>query len=510
MSDEYAIYLRKSRIDTEYGEAETLIKHERALTELARQRNLNVTAVYKEIVSGDTIAARPVMQQLLSEVEKGRWAGVLVMEVERLARGDTVDQGIVAQTFKYSGTIIITPAKTYNPENQFDEEYFEFGLFMSRREYKTINRRLQQGRIASVKQGNYIGSVAPYGYNKIKKGHSCTLEINPDEAETVRKIFSLYTEEHLGVSNIANYLNRTNILTRNGGKWNNGTVRGIIENPVYIGKIRWNARKTVKNMSGGVLKSSRPRNTEIMLTDGIHEPIISDEIFSAAQDIRTSHRISPVKVSEGIVNPLTGLVVCSECGHKMVRRPGKTAEDYLICQYSHCNNVSSALASVEKKIIDSLESWVESYQVKIDGTNKKREEINSDNLQIKKAVEKELSDTEKQLSKIYDLFERDIYDTDTFVQRSETLKKRSEELKKQYTAVKNEIIKNEENANAEIMIIPKAEKIIETYYLTNSPAERNFMLRQVLEKVEYTKKKGGRGGNPDDYDIKLFFKLPRD
>ena len=108
------------------------------------------------------------------------------------------------------------------------------------------------------------------------------------------------------------------------------------------------------------------------------------------------------------------------------------------------------------------------------------------------------------------MFERDIYDTDTFVQRSETLKKRSEELKKQYTAVKNEIIKNEENANAEIMIIPKAEKIIETYYLTNSSAERNFMLRQVLEKVEYTKKKGGRWGNPDDYDIKLFFKLPKD
>ncbi|HCR73133.1 MAG TPA: recombinase family protein, partial [Ruminococcus sp.] len=63
-----------------------------------------------------------------------------------------------------------------------------------------------------------------------------------------------------------------------------------IENPVYIGKIRWNARKTVKNMSGGVLKSSRPRNTEIMLIDGIHEPIISDETFSAAQDIRTSRR----------------------------------------------------------------------------------------------------------------------------------------------------------------------------------------------------------------------------
>ena len=517
MSAEYAIYLRKSRVDTEYGEAETLIKHEKALTEIAKQRNLNVTAIYKEIVSGDTIASRPVMQRLLSEVERGIWAGVLVMEVERLARGDTIDQGIVAQTFKYSGTIIITPAKTYNPANQFDEEYFEFGLFMSRREYKTINRRLQQGRIASVKQGNYIGSVAPYGYNKVKKEHNYTLEINPDEAEIVKMIFNLYVNGEngvqLGIPNIANYLNRINISTRKGGKWNNGTVRGIIENPVYIGKIRWNVRKTVKNMSGGVLMTSRPRNLntdEVMLIDGIHNPIISEKIFNSAQDIRISRRISPVKMSDKIVNPLTGLVVCSKCGHKMVRRPSKTAEDYLICQYSHCSNVSSMLESVEKKIIESLESWLKGYQVEVNGTMKKHDEINSDKIKMKNAVEKEISETDRQLSKVYDLFEKDIYDTDTFIKRSESLKKRSEKLKKEYTVLKNEIAQNIENANAEIMIIPKVEKILETYYSTSSPAERNYMLRQVLEKVEYTKDKGGRWGNPDDYKIKLFFRLPKD
>lgn len=89
------------------------------------------------------------------------------MEVERLARGDTIDQGIVAQTFKFSDTKIITPIKTYNPNNEFDEEYFEFGLFMSRREYKTINRRLQRGRMASVKDGKYVANKAPYGYNRI-------------------------------------------------------------------------------------------------------------------------------------------------------------------------------------------------------------------------------------------------------------------------------------------------------------------------------------------------------
>ena len=131
---EYCIYLRKSRADLEaeaHGEGETLARHERALMDYAKKYKLNITKIYREVVSGETITARPIMQQLLSDVEKGIWSGVLVMEVERLARGDTIDQGLVAQTFKYSSTKIITPMKTYDPSN-------EFGLFMSRREYKLL------------------------------------------------------------------------------------------------------------------------------------------------------------------------------------------------------------------------------------------------------------------------------------------------------------------------------------------------------------------------------------
>lgn len=131
----YAIYLRKSRADIEAescGEGETLARHEKTLLSLGKKMGLQIGQIYKEIVSGETISARPVMQQLLCAVEQGVWEGVLVMEVERLARGDTIDQGIIAQAFKYSDTKIITPMKVYDPQNEFDEEYFEFGLFMSR------------------------------------------------------------------------------------------------------------------------------------------------------------------------------------------------------------------------------------------------------------------------------------------------------------------------------------------------------------------------------------------
>ena len=153
-----AMYLRKSRADQEAearGEGETLKRHKQMLLEYAYKTGMAIGETYEEIRSGESIEARPEMQRLLRDVESGKWQAVLVVEVERLARGNTKDQGIVAEAFQYSNTLIVTPMKTYNPNDECDEEYFEFGLFMSRREYKVINRRLQRGRMSSVKEGKY-------------------------------------------------------------------------------------------------------------------------------------------------------------------------------------------------------------------------------------------------------------------------------------------------------------------------------------------------------------------
>jgi hypothetical protein len=100
---ENVIYLRKSRADVDAearGEGETLARHEGVLLDLAKRQGIPISKIYREIVSGESITARPVMRQLLTEVEQCKWGGVLVMEVERLARGDTSDQGMVAKAFK--------------------------------------------------------------------------------------------------------------------------------------------------------------------------------------------------------------------------------------------------------------------------------------------------------------------------------------------------------------------------------------------------------------------------
>ncbi len=304
---QYSLYLRKSRADLEAeerGEGETLARHEKMLIELARRYGFSIGKIYREIVSGESIEARPVVQELLRDVESGRWKGVLVVEVERLARGDTMDQGRVAKSFKFSNTKIITPIKIYDPNDEFDEEYFEFGLFMSRREYKTINRRLQRGRVSSVKEGKYVGSVAPFGYDRVKlvKDKGYTLARN-DEAPVVEKMFGLYAYNEIAINEVVRQLNLVGFKPRKAKEWTISAVKDILGNPIYIGKIRWDSRKTIKEYKNGKIVNTRPRNENYILCDGLHEPIIDMETWNIVQEKRNKH--TPAVIHNKVVqNPL--------------------------------------------------------------------------------------------------------------------------------------------------------------------------------------------------------------
>ncbi|MCI8442520.1 MAG: recombinase family protein [Provencibacterium sp.] len=525
-SKEYLIYLRKSRADMEaeaHGEGETLARHEAALLETARRMRLNVTAIYREVVSGETISSRPKMQQLLNEVEQGLWAGVLVMEVERLARGDTIDQGIVAQAFKYSSTKIITPVKTYDPNDEFDEEYFEFGLFMSRREYKMINRRLQRGRLASINEGKYVGNKTPYGYTRIKlerdKGY--TLQPHPEQAEVVRMIYQLYTVGEtqpdgtlrpLGASLIAQRLDDLGIEPATGGKWSSATIRGILTHPVYIGKVRWNHRPSVKHIENGQMYISRPRRKEdCVVVDGLHPPIIEQSVWEAAQGILKKRQHLPLQPKRGLRSPLAGIVICGVCGRHMVCRPYNNGyPDTLICPNRYCNNVSSQLASVEQRILAALEEWLQDYRIKIEksGTDKPNDLRQAKEKALKK-LDDSLENLHKQVDNIHNLLEQGVYNIDTFLARSKALAERLKETQEARENLAADISREISLEQARRDIIPRVEHVLDVYRELPTPKDKNDLLKSILEKVVYEKHAQGRWGNPEDYAITLYPHLPK-
>ncbi|WMJ88907.1 recombinase family protein [Anaerocolumna sp. MB42-C2] len=521
MQEEYAIYLRKSRADMEaeaHGEGETLLRHEKTLLDLARKLNLNVTEIYREIVSGETIAARPVMQLLLSEVEQGKWKGVLVMEVERLARGDTIDQGIVSQAFKFSGTRIITPVKTYDPSNEFDEEYFEFGLFMSRREFKTINRRIQRGRIASVKEGKYISSVAPYGYERIKlrneKGYS--LKINEEQAKVIRMIYNWYVygdllpdgkKEMLGCTKIARKLDSMSIKPMIKASWSRASIKDILENPVYIGKIRWQHRKEVKQIRNNVISITRPNATDYILADGLHDAIIEDETWYKAQDILKKRGKPPIPGSAVLKNPLAGIVYCGKCGTMLTRlAPNKkTAYDSMKCPNMYCNNISSPLTVVEDSIIDALEDWLNNF--KFQWNSKKQdlpyEQSIKDKEAILRDINSQLTKLRNQLDKTFELLEQEVYTTEEFQDRRKKLTEQINTLEETKLSLLKEINALKEQYNNNDILIPKIEHLLEVYYDLEDATSRNELLKEVLEKVDYIKTEPNKKGKRENRNFTI-------
>ena len=354
----YCAYLRKSRKDMDaeaHGHGETLARHEKQLRDFADSIGIKISKFYREVVSGETISARPVMQQLLSDVENGMWAGVLVVEVERLARGNTLDQGIVSNAFQYSNTKIITPLKTYDPNNDYDEEYFEFGLFMSRREYKKINQRLHAGIVASVKEGKHVGTSAPYGYDKYKlpkqKGYS--LKINEHEAKMVSLIFNLYINGN-GIDFIAQKLNKLGYKPRRSNEFSKSTISHILTNPVYIGKIQYTDKATIKKVVNGNIIRVRNKDKNIIYVDGLHEPIIDLNTWNKVQNIRKNNLINRTKVDYTLKNPMASILKCGLCGKSLSRLKYSNRNDIRIGCRRCKENVGSNINFVEDKLLQSL------------------------------------------------------------------------------------------------------------------------------------------------------------
>lgn len=321
----YDAYLRKSRADMELEKLkkfDTLKQHEKFLKDRANQLGIKIRKIYREVVSGESIQERPEMQEVLKNVETGTIDGILVVEVERLTRGDAKDQGTVTQAFKYSNTKIITLNKIYDPNSDEDEEYFEFGLFMSRREYKTINRRMQRARIANVLDGKYCASEPPFGYKKVrvKYGKGYTLEPVSEEAEIVKEMYQKRADG-MGYDIICNWLNTLDFKPKKSDVWTPATIKGMLSNPIYIGKIRWNSNKQKKILINGqiIKKRKKGNNEDLILVEGLHPAIISNELFDIVQGIKPNK--TSTKHNTELQNPLATLVKCADCGRSMQRRP---------------------------------------------------------------------------------------------------------------------------------------------------------------------------------------------
>lgn len=487
MRNEDALYLRKSRADVELekeGELETLAKHKKILLELANKQNLNVVKIYEEVVSGESVQARPEMQKLLKDIYMKKYRSVIVMEVERLARGATKDQGEVAEAFKFSNTKIVTPAKTYDPNNEFDEEYFEFGLFMSRREYKTIQRRLHTGKMQSVKDGNYMGSLPPYGYDIWNRGkHDRTLKRN-EQSKYIPIIFEWFVNDRLNAGEISRRLTAMGVPTRTGKpEWHRATIKDILKNHLYIGKVRWFRRKVTKDFDGELMKKVKHRNThdEYLIADGKHEPLISEELFNKAQTLFTG--IVPTNTAK-LVNPFAGILKCSKCGklmsyHSYKHKKGNVRPRIIHVESELCKVKSCFFDDVMSAVIEALNSHISDFTLTLNNSNKNEEKRKYEQLQA--LMREDLKKLEIKKDKLFDNFEDGIYTKAEFLERKKINTAKIEKLKQELANLTPPNIDD-----IEFKIVKFSEVVKSLKDESISVVIKNNLLKDIIKSIEYT------------------------
>ena len=377
--EEILVYLRKSRSDDPLLTVEeVLAKHESILDEWT-EKNLGQIVPeknkYREVVSGETLKERPEINTLLRQIESPKYKAVAVVEPQRLTRGDLEDIGRLMKLLKHTNTLVITPGRIYDLRDEYDWDAFERELKRGNDYLEYTKKILNRGRLLSVSQGNFIGSIPPYGYNKTTvmdgKRKCPTLIENREQADVVRMIFDMYVNQDMGRTNICNRLDELGIKPPKGEYWSPPALKDMLENIHYIGKVKWNWRKTVTIVEDSEIIQTRPkaRIGEFLIYEGKHEGIIPEELFQAAQDKQgRNHR---AKAKTKVRNPLAGLLFC-QCGRAMSLRFYRDKDGNeknpprLLCDgQTRCNTGSCLYSEMVDRVCEVLRQCIGDFELRL-------------------------------------------------------------------------------------------------------------------------------------------------
>lgn len=493
-------YDRKSRSDDPLLSVEEVLeKHGKILEEYAIQHlggPIPEENKFKEVGSAESLDDRPEILRLLKAVESPAVKAIMVVDVQRLSRGDLEDAGRLIKILRYTNTYVITPHKIYDLRDEYDRDAFERELKRGN-EYLEYFKKIQaRGRLASVKEGNYVGSVAPYGFDRATKREGkkiChTLIERKDEADAVRMIFHWYCNDDIGVTAICRRLEELGIKTKTGGKyWRPYIIFSMLENVHYIGCVRWNWRKTIKIIEDQEIRKLRPKAKidEYLVFEGKHNGIISEELFYKAREIKGKrHR---TKRNLSLKNPLSGIMYCkcgSRIGYNTYTRNGvEYAPPKLVCNSQvHCKTGSASFDEVFKDVCNAIRGCIEDFDVRIENNNDDSFKLHKDLVERLEKKLKVLEDKEiAQWDAQYDPDPEVRLPTHVFKRLNEKLLAEKDEIKKALAKAKGSMPKPIDYKKEKLKF---EDAIIALEDPTVDPKVKNQFLKNIIDRIEYERK----------------------
>jgi len=486
--EEILMYLRKSRADDpSLTVEEVLANHEKILDDWC-ERNLGGRIPeenrFREVVSGETIESRPEINKVLRKIESPKYKAVLVVEPQRLSRGDLEDIGRLVKIFRYTNTLVLTERYNYDLVDTRDRDDFERELKRGNEYLEYQKRIMQNGTRLAVERGCYLGTHPPYGYDKttIKEGGKKlhTLTPNPEQAAIVKRIFEWYVA---GVSTheIAKRLNASGVPTARNKRWTASSIVDIVNNEHYLGLVRWNRRKHVKTIQDGELIVSTPKQKKYTLVPGLHPAIIEQELWDGVRDI--IEKRMPQKSKTKCRNPFAGLIFC-KCGQPMIYQTHPRSQPRLVCNREPgCGRGSCLASDMHDAVAKALKDAITDIELKIDHSAADSIENHK---QFITQLENRLANLRKQELSQWEKYSQDGMPKHIFDQLNAKVLKEIEETKAELDTAR-------ETLPEPIDYVQKKAMFSDALDLLEDPCapalEKNMLLKKCIERIDYDRER---------------------
>lgn len=455
-----ACYIRVSTDDqTELSPSSQL----EALREYADNHDYIIPEEYifkDEGISGRTTKKRPEFNRMIgvAKTKPKPFEAVLLWKFSRFARNRT-DAIVYKNLLRNELGIDVISISESLGEDRGTALILE-SMFEAMDEYYSINLSTEVKRSMKLKaeKGQPL-SIAPFGYQMIDK----QFVIDPQKAEIIKYIFDAYINGD-GIRKIATFLGESGVKTNRGSIPDHRFVSYILENPVYCGYTRWCSAGHANYGRKGEIDM-----TDVILSKGTHEPIISEELFEKVQNKikETRQRFQKYQRTEAPKDWLfKGLIKCDSCGSTLVRCSSKVpslqCHSYSrgVCQISHYLTISNA----NRVILSGLENAVKTLNFNVISASNSNKREKEKIEMLKRAVETEKA----KLLKAREAYEAGVDSIEEFRERKKALSKNVAELETELKKAQREIkpkfnkadfgkkvasvlsIVNDENANIDV------------------------------------------------------------
>lgn len=500
-----AEYLRKSRGET----TEDLIKHKTILEELCKSRGW-VYVVYEEVETGESLFARPVMQQLLRDVEDNIYDAVVCVDLDRLGRGDLVDWGQIKRVFQKTNTYMVTPSSLYNLNDDNEEFAVDLQTLFARREYKKITHRLSMGKKVGAKLGAWTNGTPPMPYEYQEWIDPATnkryynekgLVVNLQKLSIYRFMVDSFIKDKKSTNEIAWELNRRNIPSPRGGRWCNMTVRRLLVDETHLGKIISNKTKGDghKNKSPNKQPFQKIPKEQWTVVENRHEAIkTQDEHEKILIGIQRNLK-SPYRRSDHYY-PLKGLIKCGLCGYGLPLEY-KRSKDLIVKKCWHKDYLGNKCPNSSGKaqyIIDAIDEQLKEYEEQIRKEIESCEDQSTDLIQLQiKTIMDKLNKKDIALKRARIAYDEGVDTLDEYRSAKERILKEVDELESQLSIENLKLQKAQSITNHEKL------HYIEEFRRSRwedelDDKELNDLYKTIISNIIWTKQ-------GDNIDIKVNF-----